>query len=832
MKKPNNINPKESYIKIAKTKGIKRVQKYIMDELLKDGFTKSAAAALVGNLTHESGYFKSFLEGAPNRYNTRGMGILQWTDIPKRQDLRGTAFVNWMKKNKYDQKSLEGNVKYLIHEMKNGYYSGGAEGKGKKTKAYTDGLTYDKLKTIDNIDVANKSLLEGYIRPASKVITDSSGRSVKVHSGQGQRLGFAKTLYDTYEDIPGLNFSKEREKLKDNEAKKVFKDYKKQIEKIDKNLPVGEYDAERIRIQQNFVQKYGNDNLRKGAEAFNKEAKDKFFNENPELKKKDSLNFKRSKLIRDYDALLNPTKEQTEDFNEERLLLDQKLKAVDAQVIIKNYKKQSNELTKELKGLDVDSDEYKKLNQRKKSLENKIGKLDGIMNYPLGKTPVLDEQGRKIFLNAGSDEIVETIGPDKSRFIGADDKLGAENLQKEFDSLISQEKWIDLEDNYNNENTDSVIDSKYINEEFFKENNLFDEKDKEFIFSGDFIPPVPKRPEAFTEDIENQEKPSVKGFIEENPLALLNVALGIKGVVDSGTEIPDLSIEDNTQLSNAWYEHLDKLKRISKQGFTPEEEANYLKEINDGFVNSLEIATRASGGNRALLLAKTGELNANKNDALLNFSAADASLNRENIEKLGSALAYTESFNERKGVREQENDYREKNFEIQQALQKRESGAALAASSLQNLINSISDYKESGPGSVLQRANDLYLKRVEASLLGATPFKNKEEYDNFVKNQEKENSDFKSGTQLFQQKFNSLETSNDEKKKLFDVYEALGRKEKMGVQKTFDGSLQSLNDALYPTAKKPEVKEEVLPEEEAFNLNEFQGFLTRKGSKI
>lgn len=92
---------------------------WIMERLRDDfGLTVDQAAAIVGNLGHESGGFKHFQEIAPIVKGSRGgWGWAQWTG-PRRD-----AFDEWVAARGLDPRSDEANYSFLKHELQTSHRS-------------------------------------------------------------------------------------------------------------------------------------------------------------------------------------------------------------------------------------------------------------------------------------------------------------------------------------------------------------------------------------------------------------------------------------------------------------------------------------------------------------------------------------------------------------------------------------------------------------------------------------------------------------------------------------------------------------------------------------
>lgn len=108
-----------------------------MAKLMADfGFSIEDAAAIMGNLGHESNGLTAFQEVNP-RAGRGGWGWAQWTGS------RRVAFEAYVKRNNLDPKSDKANYAHLFNELK-----GSESGAVAKTKA-ADGL-YNKVVAFEN----------------------------------------------------------------------------------------------------------------------------------------------------------------------------------------------------------------------------------------------------------------------------------------------------------------------------------------------------------------------------------------------------------------------------------------------------------------------------------------------------------------------------------------------------------------------------------------------------------------------------------------------------------------------------------------------------------
>ena len=74
--------------------------------------TLQSAAAILGNLGHESAGFTSMQEINPVNGGAGGLGWAQWTG-PRRRE-----FVEFCRRNGYDTRSDIGNLSFLMHELR------------------------------------------------------------------------------------------------------------------------------------------------------------------------------------------------------------------------------------------------------------------------------------------------------------------------------------------------------------------------------------------------------------------------------------------------------------------------------------------------------------------------------------------------------------------------------------------------------------------------------------------------------------------------------------------------------------------------------------------
>ena len=137
-------------------------------DLMAQGYSKAAAAAIAGNAQHESANFTAHEEFSPNSYGTKGAGFLQWTDAGGGK--RRSEFEAYTKSKGFDPTSYEASAGYIKHEM-----AGGAH--------WTGGMNTDTFKGITNLDTATSTYMNSYLRPH------------KDHQHYDRRISNAQSIY-------------------------------------------------------------------------------------------------------------------------------------------------------------------------------------------------------------------------------------------------------------------------------------------------------------------------------------------------------------------------------------------------------------------------------------------------------------------------------------------------------------------------------------------------------------------------------------------------------------------------------------------------------------
>ena len=125
------------------------------------------------------------------------------------------------------------------------------------------------------------------------------------------------------------------------------------------------------------------------------------------------------------------------------------------------------------------------------------------------------------------------------------------------------------------------------------------------------------------------------------PDALINAVMGKKALAAA---MKDVTPMQQAKLSPMFHEHLRETKELSKRGYHPSEELKIRRGIDTAYQQGLENTVRGTAGDRAKFLAASGIFDAKRSLALLEVSAQDAALQRENKKAYTELLTYKENF--------------------------------------------------------------------------------------------------------------------------------------------------------------------------------------------
>ena len=186
------------------------------------------------------------------------------------------------------------------------------------------------------------------------------------------------------------------------------------------------------------------------------------------------------------------------------------------------------------------------------------------------------------------------------------------------------------------------------------------------------------------------------------PENVTNLISGIIGIGGLAAAMKKVKPKDMPTLSSAFEERLRQSKELSKQGFSPAEEATIRNDINAAYTAGIDNLVRGTAGDRAKFLAGTGILDAQRATSLLQFAAMDAEQRRQNEAAYGELLTYKENFETSKGLQERQED-------LEMQLANKQSGADLAATAFASIRDSVAN-------ASTNRLMDQYMKKLEGSL--------------------------------------------------------------------------------------------------------------------
>jgi len=147
---------------------------YVMQKLQSLGYNPIAAAAITGNLAHESS-----LNPTAKGDNGTSYGIAQWHND------RWANMVRWTQQNGLNANSLDGQIAFLDHELKTKYAG-----------------VYSQLKNASDLKQATAAFTMGFENPAH----GETGNPGTYH-GWGSRLGHATTLASLATGRPMADFA-------------------------------------------------------------------------------------------------------------------------------------------------------------------------------------------------------------------------------------------------------------------------------------------------------------------------------------------------------------------------------------------------------------------------------------------------------------------------------------------------------------------------------------------------------------------------------------------------------------------------------------------------
>lgn len=658
------------------------IKDYVFKRLVDGGFTEIAAKAFLVNLAYESGNFNSIEELQTNKLGTKGLGLAQWTGV------RRDYFEKWLKENSKDVNSIADNMDYFLKEFELHPDSTGG--------------------TIDSYNNSIKNEADGVFHVLNKYevpeIRTKEAAKQRMKSFNAMNLDMTISIPDTpdtpdtpeipktFDEIHKARYQKALDsakgKLSQKDKAKLFvktsKDLKAELsnaqkELLDFNKKYPLNDQASIDAKKQLQSKYGLEVLKVAENQYNeyvdkknkvldtkvgslssletklKEIEDK--TTKAELIKSNSKGF----VERWADAVyLHPDQNSSLSKNKEyQILLKQKnelLKDINQQVGLSDYKR----LTEIINNSSVGSPEY---NNAKKQFEQLAD------NSNFKSSPYLHPRGIAEIKNA-SDYKTYT---DKQK----ESKLNFVPVIEEKKPVVSPSDNPDGSKNKNNEVVTPKVETD--DEKKAKLKAIEDEnKIREDLFFKNSEVPIAEK---------NRDLPS--DFKKPIPLdAIASGLLGIQALAESKVSIP----KREEQIQQSVLNFIAEQKKLSEIGLRPEEELAAKQNIADAYQTGIENITRASGGNRNLLLGNLANLDSSRLHSLTQLAVADAEAKNNALANYGKGVQYISDFYANRDIANQQ-------IAMDEAKSKRLAAGQLAAGSFQNMISSIEDAKQNGPGS-------------------------------------------------------------------------------------------------------------------------------------
>ena len=190
-----------------------------------------------------------------------------------------------------------------------------------------------------------------------------------------------------------------------------------------------------------------------------------------------------------------------------------------------------------------------------------------------------------------------------------------------------------------------------------------------------------------------------KNYKKELPItAIANGIIAAAATKEADKELPDF--EDPA--SQALLEYGKEQKRISELGLKPEEELALKQQVSDVYQSHLTNITRASNGNRAIVLGAMDDISLMRNKGLIDIELADIERKEKAFQNYGSVLEYLD---------QKKSNVRKVNYEkdYQESLDKKTGAAELAKSAWANMLSEFDYQKQNGPGSFNHRYKESLL---------------------------------------------------------------------------------------------------------------------------
>lgn len=192
-----------------------------------------------------------------------------------------------------------------------------------------------------------------------------------------------------------------------------------------------------------------------------------------------------------------------------------------------------------------------------------------------------------------------------------------------------------------------------------------------------------KKTETYNDAMGNDNVAFEETFLDKigGVSSLIGLATGAIGL---GQALKDVNIPKDPKLGPAFQQRLEESKRMAQQGLTPSELAKAHNDLNSSYATGIDNIVRGSAGNRAQFMAGLGGLDVARQSALMDIAVADAQMQRQNQEKYDGMMMMNEQY-------EAARESKYNNAKFEQDMMNKQAGAALAASALSMVTESIGD---------------------------------------------------------------------------------------------------------------------------------------------
>lgn len=197
-----------------------------------------------------------------------------------------------------------------------------------------------------------------------------------------------------------------------------------------------------------------------------------------------------------------------------------------------------------------------------------------------------------------------------------------------------------------------------------------------------------------------------KGKFEFPMDALVGLSAGIIGIEAAKEKAP----QRDEQVGIGLMMYANELAQIKNMGLSPEVEGDLKMKLASAYQTGLTNIVRASNGNRNLVLGNQGQLDMARMRGIVDIAHMDLDRRDKAMAAYGEVQKYISEFNANRDIANNEREYRE-------VEKKQLAGAALAEKGFSNLIDSLQNMRENGPGSI----NDRYRQYLMFHMSGINP---------------------------------------------------------------------------------------------------------------